>query len=66
MSVASEFKLSGQFINVGDACNLLDQCEEVQRQEEGGLSMHWLRHDTRGAVLLVQGSNGEFVLVQAT
>ena len=57
-------KAQAMFLNVGEACSLLDQSEEIQVQQEGGMSLHWLRHDTRGEVLMVQGSNGEFALIQ--
>ncbi len=65
VSEVSEKNLSGRFITAGEACALLDQCEETSRMEMGSLSLHWLRHDTRGDLVMVQGGNGEFALIQS-
>lgn len=64
-AVSNNKQISGNFISVGDACCLLEQSVEHKRMNSGGISMHWLTHDTRGNVVLVQGSNGEFALLSA-
>lgn len=57
--------VQANFISVSDACSILDQCEEKRVEQLGGMSLHWLQHDTRGEILMVQGSNGEFAVVEA-
>lgn len=63
MTVSSR-RIQANFVNVSDACGILDQSEEVNVEQSGGMSLHWLQNDTRGEILMVQGSNGEFVVVQ--
>lgn len=53
----------GEFLSVNDVCALLEQSEQVENLAHGSLLLHRLRHDSRGEVLLIQGPNGEFVLV---
>jgi hypothetical protein len=65
LNLGNKNQISGNFISLGDACNLLEQSVESRRMEHGGLSMHWLSHDTRGEVVLIQGANGEFALLSA-
>ena len=35
-----------------------------QFTESGSMTLHFLRHDSEGEVLLVQGGNGEFAMIK--
>lgn len=67
MSKCVQETVSAEFISMADACGLLDQCE-VQREvhnEAGSMTLHFLRHDIRGDLILVQGANGDFAVARA-
>lgn len=51
-------------IGTEEACRLLERCQESQRLDEGGVRIHILHDDQEDELVLVQGSNGEFVTVK--
>lgn len=51
----------GEFVDLEEAAKLLDATSVVIQQ--GGLSLHWTHCDRKGAVVLIQGSNGEFAVL---
>lgn len=57
-------KISGEFIDVNEACALLERSPGAPHLQQGSLSLRLVNCDVRGEVLLIEGANGEFAVIK--
>lgn len=57
--------VSGEYISMDEACQLIEQSQNAAVLRQGGMSMRLVKCQRRGEAILVEGSNGEFALIRA-
>lgn len=58
-------RVSGEFIDVCEACTLLEKNEGAPCMQQGAMSMRLVTCEARGQVVLIEGANGEFAVIKA-
>lgn len=57
-------KVSCEFVDVREACSLLERNEGASWMQQGALSARLVNCEERGQVVLIEGGNGEFMIVK--